>query len=78
MGKVTVNEYGKQDGTRVKKHSRNDPRARGSSEEPNPEERYEVEATVKGETDGGENIENMKVTEVKFKPKEGGEKKTGE
>ena len=70
MGKVNVREYSRTDGTRVRRHIRNDPRAGGSSEEPNPEDKYEVEATVKGETDSNGNIENAKVTEVRLKPKE--------
>ncbi|MCW6159209.1 MAG: hypothetical protein LVQ63_07025 [Thermoplasmatales archaeon] len=74
MTKVTVRDYAKTDGTHVKRHTRNDPRAGGSSEELNPEDKYEVEATVTGEMDSKGKLEDTKVTEVKLKPKE----KTGD
>lgn len=39
-------------------------------EEKELQDRYEVEATVTGETDGNGDLENAKVTEIKMKPKE--------
>ena len=70
VGKIEVRDYNKSDGTRVRRHIRNDPRARGSSEEPNPEDSYTVEATVMGDMDNEGKVENAKVTEVKTKLKE--------
>ena len=70
VGKVEVRDYNKSDGTRVRRHIRNDPRARGSSEEPNPEDSYTVEATVMGDMDNEGKVENARVTEVKTKLKE--------
>ena len=70
VGKIEVRDYNKSDGTRVRRHIRNDPRARGSSEEPNPEDSYTVEATVMGGMDNEGKVENARVTEVKTKLKE--------
>ena len=70
VGKVEVRDYNKSDGTRVRRHIRNDPRARGSSEEPNPEDSYAVEATVAGDMDNEGKLENVRLTEAKIKPKE--------
>ena len=70
VGKVEVRDYNKSDGTRVRRHIRNDPRARGPSEEPNPEDSYTVEATVMGDMDNEGKVENARVTEVKTKLKE--------
>ena len=70
VGKVEVRDYNKSDGTRVRRHIRNDSRARGSSEEPNPEDSYAVEATVAGDMDNEGKQENARVTEAKTKPKE--------
>ena len=70
VGKVEVRDYNKSDGTRVRRHIRNDPRTRGSSEEPNPEDSYTVEATVMGDMDNEGKVENARVTEVKTKLKE--------
>jgi hypothetical protein len=70
VGKIEVRDYNKSDGTRVRRHIRNDPRARGSSEEPNPEDSYTVEATVMGDMDNEGKVENARVTEVKTKLKE--------
>lgn len=68
--KVEVHDYNKSDGTRVRRHVRNDPRARGSSEEPNPEDSYAAEATVAGDMNNEGRTENARVTETKIKPKE--------
>ncbi len=72
MTKVVVREYNKTNGTHVRRHIRDDPRAGGpSSEEPNPEDN--IEDTVTGEIDQKGKMENTKVKEVKVKPKDGEE-----
>ncbi len=67
MGKVTVRDYNKSDGTHVRRYVRNDPRVRGSSsEEPNPEDEY----NSKTEVNQKEVFDNTKGNE---KPKGGTE-----
>ncbi|MEM0136165.1 MAG: hypothetical protein QXU18_13245 [Thermoplasmatales archaeon] len=70
MTKVEVRDYSRQDGTHVRRHVRNDPRAGGSSDEPNPEEYFPAETKVEEEIAGKGGMETTKATEVKTKPKE--------
>ena len=69
LPKTRVRSFDKQDGTHVRQHDREIP-SQSSYAEELPPEGYEVEATVKGNTDEDGELQDAKVTEVKIRPKD--------